>query len=836
MDHSVAATQCVLRGTNSGVLHKPLLRRLLESLRLDVTYHRANGAHLFYYDHACVEQQVLDLVGGFGSLLLGHSHPILLAEAQRLLASGLPIHSQGSHQPLAEDLAQELSRRANGDYCCVFSNSGTEAVEVALKHAMLETDGRTIIALEGAFHGKTLGALQAIGSPEFRGPFQFSGLPVIRALRNDLQALDAAFNQASNLAAFVFEPIQGEGGVRPLTAEFVKRAAELCAIRGIPFISDECQTGCSRTGRFLACEELGVQPDYVLLSKSLGGGLAKVAATLILRSRYREQFDTLHTSTFAADGFSCAMALKTLALLDAPLMTKIRDLGRQLLDELHGIRNKFPDIIADVRGRGLMLGLEFRSQSESPSFMLRLLSSQNKLMFLVAGYLLHRHQIRVLPTLSDPWTLRLQPPVCLDAGDRQLLVHAIENVCLLLRSHNLPGLTDFLLEGDKEISDPPAVQGAAWKFFAFNAPAFSARQSVVPPRRVGWLCHMIDADDLTRQEPRLSILAPADRERLLERFSPFACPVVMSAVDVRSAGGEKLRLYPIMLPFTSRMAKHWLDTRQLGWCRSLIRGGIETARSLGCSLVSLGQYTSIATCNGRSVADPGIGLTSGNNYTVALVVQAIELLLISKNLDATDCTLAVVGATGNIGQTCAALLAPRFARTLLVGSGQALSRSRLDQLAAELPRARVAESRDELTRAQVVLSAVNAVDTPLNHEHFGPGAIVCDVSVPSSICQGATAKRPDVTFVRGGIASLPGGEDLQIANFPLAPGQAFGCLAEAMLLGFAGVCDATYTGSVTPAKVARLAELAEQHGFRLIDYARSRRLGSDRIEALHVSR
>ncbi len=441
----------------------------------------------------------------------------------------------------------------------------------------------------------------------------------------------------------------------------------------------------------------------------------------------------------------------------------------------------------------------------------------------------------MLPTLSDPWTLRLQPPACLDGKDIQRLINAIEDVCLRLRSHDLPGLTDFLLEGHGEISDPPAVNGKAWNFFAFNAPAFCTQQSAIPARRVAWLCHMIDADVLTRQEPRMSVLNYADRERLLERFSPFACPVVMSAVDLRSANGETVRLYPIMLPFTSRTAKRWLDTRQFGWCRSLIRGGIETARSLGCSLISLGQYTSITTCNGRSVADADIGLTSGNNYTVALAVQAIERLVTSKNLDAQDCTLAVVGAMGNIGQTCAALLAPRFARTLLVGSGQPDSRSRLEQLAAELPRARVADSRGELTGAQVILSAINAVDPPLGPEHFGPGAIICDVSVPSSIRPESAANRPDVTFFRGGIASLPGGEDLQIADFPLPPGQAFGCLAEALLLGFAGVSDTTFTGPVTPVKVAHLTALAEEHGFGLVDYERACVLGSDRVEAQRVS-
>ena len=158
--------------------HRPHLNALLRSLGLGVHYHRGLGDSAFCENEAGHEVEVLDLVSGYGSLLLGHNHPALTAEAIAFLQSGAGNHLQGSVSPLAGRLASELSRRAQGDYCAVFGNSGTEGVEAAIKHALLETGGQQFVALDGAFHGKTLGSLQLTSSPFFREPFAFEGLHV----------------------------------------------------------------------------------------------------------------------------------------------------------------------------------------------------------------------------------------------------------------------------------------------------------------------------------------------------------------------------------------------------------------------------------------------------------------------------------------------------------------------------------------------------------------------------------------------------------------------------------------------------------------------------------
>src|SRR6185369_13477517 len=246
----------------------------------------------------------------------------------------------------AAQLARRLSERAEGDYCVIFGNSGAEAVEAALKHAMLETGARTFIALERAFHGKTLGALQLTGNPQYREAFELSGLNVVRIPVNNIDQLEAAFDQVADLAGFIFEPILGEGGVRPIESRFAQRAAQLCAERDVPLIADECQTGLGRTGAFLTSQALGVEPDYIILSKALGGGLAKISALLIRRERYRDEFDLKHTSTYAEDDFSCAIALKTLELIDDSVLTSCREKGERLIEGLRGLAEQYPGVIA----------------------------------------------------------------------------------------------------------------------------------------------------------------------------------------------------------------------------------------------------------------------------------------------------------------------------------------------------------------------------------------------------------------------------------------------------------------------------------------------------------
>jgi acetylornithine/succinyldiaminopimelate/putrescine aminotransferase/predicted amino acid dehydrogenase len=797
-------------------LIKPQLCQLLDLLRIGVVFERAQGDYL-YHRRDGEEIGVLDLVGGYGSLLLGHHHPALVAEAQRLLAEGRPVHSQGSRHDMAGRLARELAKRAGGDYRVVFANSGAEAVEAAMKHAILETGSRTFIALEKGFHGKTIGAVQLTASQDYREPFEIPGLTVYRVRANDITHLERTFEKVDKLAGFVFEPIQGEGGVQPIDAAFAQRAAALCAARRAPLIADEIQTGMGRTGRFLACEHLGISPDYITLSKALGGGLAKISATLIRRERHVDRFDVLHTSTFAEDDYSSAIALKTLELLDEAALTEcVRKSGR-LMRGLRQLMASYPDIIVDVRGRGLMIGVEFRRMLDNPSFMLRLLTNQDDLVFVLVGYLFNVHRIRVAPTLSDPQTIRLEPSVLIDDREIDRFLAALEDVCGKLRARDVIGLTRYFVEGTDRRSDTTRVASDA-KYLIYDEPPYWKRELDPPPIRVAWLFHLMNANDLLTLDPGASTLTADERERYLRHFAPRSNPVVMNSVDVRSITGATVRFYPILLPHTSRQMKQAIEESDFFRVRHSIDKAVTVARHIGCDVIALGQYTSIVTRNATTFQLPEVGVTTGNSYTVALALDAIAYACQERNRDPEASTLVVVGASGNMGQICAEILAPRYRRTVLVGSNKPSARRRLGELQAKLPRVEISTDPSAVAQGDVVLAATNAPEPYLSAEHFGRDAIVCDLSVPAAVMREVRSLRPDVLVLNGGIARLPFGEDHGIPDFPLPAGQVYGCMGETMLLGLEGVRDATFTGMLPAENVLRLKAMADRHGFTLAEF------------------
>jgi acetylornithine/succinyldiaminopimelate/putrescine aminotransferase/predicted amino acid dehydrogenase len=802
---------------------KPRVTRLLRALGLDVVYERGAGDSVFYRAGDGREVEVLDLVGGYGATLLGHNYPPLVAEAQRMLGSGRPMCVQGSRRELAERLARELSRRVGGNFCVVFGNSGAEAVEAAMKHAVLETGGRTFVALDRAFHGKTLGAIQLNGNNEYRAGLELPSLNVVRVRAGDVASMEAAFAQSTDIAGFIFEPIQAEGGVRPIDPAFARRAAELCRERSVPLIADECQTGLGRTGTFLACESLGVRPDYLILSKALGGGLAKISALLIRRDRYLESFDFVHSSTFAEDDFSSAIALNVLELIDQPLISRCAETGTQLVQCLRQLQATYPDVLAEVRGSGLLLGVEFRRPADRSRFLLRLLAAHDDLVYLLAAYLFHIHRIRVAPTLSDPFTMRIEPSAFLgDAGVGQL-VAGLNDVCARLRRQDALGLTRFLIDH----VEPAAVNDLAPVHRRVRVVAYDPLTKLhlrrgdltEPPVRIAGLCHLVDADDLETLDQTFGELPGRDRERYLSHIAAFASPVVMCAADIRSRSGVVVRLYPIMLAASSRAMKGWIDGRHARMVHGLIQSGLDVARSLGCAVVSLGQYTSIGTAGGRSLTLTDIGLTTGNTYTSVLAVQAVRQTELASDRHACDSVLAVVGAAGNVGRACAETLAPSYRRTVLIGSAKPGSRSRLEKLSRRIPRADIATELSVVAAADTVIVAVNAIEPLLGPDDFARDAIVCDVSVPAAVSANTAALRPDLTIVAGGIARLPFGEAIGVRGFPLPAGEVYGCMAEAIILGFEGIRDSSFTGSITPDRIRFIAERAAYHGLELASSA-----------------
>jgi acetylornithine/N-succinyldiaminopimelate aminotransferase len=311
------------------------LGRLLPTYaRADLTIVRGEGTRVWDDEG----REYLDFGGGIAVVTLGHLHPAPLAAARKQLDRLWHASNLYRTRP-AEELAARLSDRFGGAQA-FFCNSGTEAVEAALKYARKATGKPGIVALEGGFHGRTLGALSATGQPAKREPFA-PLLPGVRFVPpNDTAALRAA--AADDVGLLLLEPILGEGGVVPLEPEFVAAAAELDALLCL----DEIQVGIGRTGSFFAFEQLGVRPDLVTLAKGLANGLP--IGCLLVADEAPEGFEPGdHASTFGGNPVTCAVACAVCDALTDELLAGVHE------KEAH-VRAAFPA----VRGRGLLLALD----------------------------------------------------------------------------------------------------------------------------------------------------------------------------------------------------------------------------------------------------------------------------------------------------------------------------------------------------------------------------------------------------------------------------------------------------------------------------------------------
>ena len=306
--------------------------------RADLTIVRGQGASV--WDEA--GREYLDFGTGIAVVGLGHGHPAPLAAAREQLERLWHASNLYCTEP-AEELAAKLSERFQGA-SAFFCNSGTEAVEAALKYGRKATGKAGIVALEGGFHGRTLGALSATGQPAKREPFG----PLVPGVRfvppNDVVALRAAVDD--DVGLILLEPILGEGGVLPLETEFVAAAAELPALLCL----DEVQTGVGRTGSFFAFEQLGVRPDLVTLAKGLGNGLP--IGALLVADEVAGAFEPGdHGSTFGGNPVACAAACAVVDAIDNELLENVRAQGAALSAGLAALTG-----VIEVRGRGLLLG------------------------------------------------------------------------------------------------------------------------------------------------------------------------------------------------------------------------------------------------------------------------------------------------------------------------------------------------------------------------------------------------------------------------------------------------------------------------------------------------
>ncbi|HAN76139.1 MAG TPA: aspartate aminotransferase family protein [Planktothrix sp. UBA8407] len=363
-------------------------------------------------------KEYLDFVAGIATCTLGHAHPVLI-EAVTQQIKTLHHVSNLYYVPVQGELAKWLTDHSCADKA-FFCNSGAEANEGAIKlarkyaHEKLNIEDPVIITAHASFHGRTLATITATGQPKYQKGFSPLVPGFVYVPYNDIQALESTIadvdKDGRRVAAIMLEALQGEGGVRPGDMAYFQRVRQICDQKGILLILDEVQVGMGRSGKLWGYENLGIEPDIFTSAKGLGGGIPIGA---MMCKGFCDVFEPgSHASTFGGNPFVCAVALAVCQTLEREnILENVQKRGEQIRSKLTEIAQKYPDLIAEVRGWGLINGLELKEEIE-------LTSPQVVKVAMEAGLLL-------VP--AGPKVLRFVPPLIVTEDEVNLALQAVEN-------------------------------------------------------------------------------------------------------------------------------------------------------------------------------------------------------------------------------------------------------------------------------------------------------------------------------------------------------------------------------------------------------------------------
>lgn len=413
---------------NERYLNRQMVK-VLRTIGYDKNYQKALGQYLYDQDN----HEYLDLLSGFGVFAIGRNHPTVIKALQETMTLQLPNLVQMDVSWLSGLLAQEIlatvPENLNRMFFC---NSGTEAVEAAIKFARYTTKRSRILFCDNAYHGLTLGALSLCGDGLFRtgfGPF----LPDCTSIPfNSLDALEQALSKR-DVAAFIVEPIQGKGVIVP-NPDYLSEVARLCKHYGTLLVADEVQTGLGRTGKFWAIDHWQIQPDMILMAKALSGGFVPIGGVAMTQTIMDSVFSRMdravvHGSTFAKNNLAMAAGLATLSVIQTEkLVANSAELGDEIIRTLNDNASQF-EFLKEVRGKGMMIAIEFQAPKN-----LRLktawtfMEAAQKGLFsqMIAIPLLQNHRILSQVAGHGMNIIKLLPPLNLTTRDRDWIISAMQ--------------------------------------------------------------------------------------------------------------------------------------------------------------------------------------------------------------------------------------------------------------------------------------------------------------------------------------------------------------------------------------------------------------------------
>ncbi|ABR50391.1 aminotransferase class-III [Alkaliphilus metalliredigens QYMF] len=424
----------------------PQLLKLLKILSFDRVFVKAKDTKL-WDDQG---REYIDFLGAYGALNIGHNNEFVISSLQKI--TNLPNLLQTALNPLSGALAEALANITPGSLMhTFFCNSGAEAVEGALKLARIATGKARIIYCSSSFHGKSMGALSVTGREKYRKYFQPLIASTEEVIYGDISELIDLLETYDDIAAMILEPIQGEGGVIVPSKGYLKMVRELCNQYDVLLIADEVQTGFGRTGNWFACEDEEINPDIMCMAKSLGGGIIPVGAYIATKAVWEKGYGSmdkclLHTSTFGGNTWAMAAGLATIQFIDeSNLVHEARKKGTYFLEKLNQLKEDYP-LLKDVRGRGLMIGLEFEPISNQLTKRFELTSELlgEYTGGVIASKMLNDYGIVTAYTLNNPYVIRVEPSLTISYEEIDHFVAALRDI---LQKHK--GITSMALSNTK---------------------------------------------------------------------------------------------------------------------------------------------------------------------------------------------------------------------------------------------------------------------------------------------------------------------------------------------------------------------------------------------------
>lgn len=854
-------------------LLNPTVAKLLKTFKLDKDYIKGEGNYLYDGDG----NRYLDFIAQYGAVPFGYNPEFVWEALDRIRNNKIPSLTQPSLPSEALKLANLLADLSPGDLSySTFCQSGAEAVETAIKLARSATGRMMIVSTIRSFHGKTMGALSATGREVYQTPF---GAPIPGFCHipfNDIEALKAVLeNNKDQIAGFIVEPVQGEGGMVPAHPGYLKAAQDLCREHGVVFIVDEIQTGLGRVGYLFACEEEGIEPDILLLAKALGGGVLPLGVCLSSPRVYNDDFGSLHSSTFANNSVTCAVGTAVINELlkdEQKIIKEVKAKGEYLLKRAQNLKSSFPAIIKEVRGKGLMVGMEFFDFEDVGSFDITYITDQKGFTALLAGYLLNVYNIRFVPFLNNPMTLRLEPPLTITYEEIDYVMDVIEKVCNILDARDYAKLYKYLI-GDN--SKPETITD--YKLATRYIKASKLEENEEAKEKFAFIIHYPAPEDVIVNNPSFASFNRNELFQFMEWQSQNSEPgVVCHMPAIRSLNGSIAEGWLIGVPFGAREIMSLPKEQTV----SVIEKAVDMGRDLGAKIVGLGALTSVVTRGGRSVLGRDVAITSGNSFTTLMAIEALFRGAEKMRIPYCEAKGAVVGATGSIGRACALMLSEKVIDITLLGNPEhpVSSKNRLNSLtndmykyAAQRRNERIREGlagwldnliikltkdksdkanslinllSDEtsinsqliesacdyigikppinasleieknLLKCNMIVAASNSPEYLIYPEYLKSGSVICDVARPADVSP-EVLKRDDVLVLEGGLVQYP--DDISFGpNLGYREGVSLACLSETVLLALEGdYQDYSIGTKLSLETIEYLRNLGRKHGFSL---------------------